>query len=473
MNILSYPPIVICAVSFSGTGYNEMYKNSSQAYDPTTMTFSDNGTPPANSVGWLLPGYIQTWHSIMPPAIPQGEIAERDPVCFNGNTTRNVSVLAYLPPTQSPPANLRVVGNVVATTPFGTQVMCQANPFSPGSFALLQANMTGPIPTGVQNLTQTFQWYYDFNAPNPTAPNLQANTTNHQLFVTLSSPQGPAITPQYPPVGGVPVIPGTVTAKRMDWATSTAWNAIQSFSVDGVTYCPGGYPQGATTITTAAEKFMYAIARSPSWRATGRVMTNSIAPWPFLDRKQPGDCVTLATLASAGLNMVGVPAGPCRAFPTADGSGTRDGSGNLIGNANVLSIAAKSGTPSCTSVTTTTFNFNGVAGFKARLQYRGGNEFEGFFTVQDPTGHTKAYTVYAPNSPGPSVPPFDNQDYYFLQVLTSAALPDNQYWVWDGSQKIGGFQVFDGTSVPTGFLDAVIPRALTIPVPPIPTTPNL
>ena len=326
--------------------------------------------------------------------------AERDPVCFNGNTTRNVSVLAYLPPTQNPPTNLRIVGNVVATPPFGTQVMFQANPFGgSGSFAVLQANMTGPIQTGVQNLTQTFQWYYDFNAPNPTPPNLQANTTNHQLFVTLNSPQGPAITFQNPPVGGVYIIPGSVTAKRMDWATSIGWNAIQSFSIGNVTYCPNGYPKGADYDYHRRRKIHVCNCANPRLEGYRTRNGNQRRSLAVPGQKPTGGLYYTGDAGNRRVEHGWSTSRPCRAFPTADGSGTLDGSGALIGNSKVLSISATSGPPTCTPITRTTFTYNGVAGFKARLLYPTSQEFEGFFTVQDPTGHTKAYTVYPPNSP--------------------------------------------------------------------------
>jgi len=95
--------------------------------------------------------------------------------------------------------------------------------------------------------------------------------------------------------------------------------------------------------------------------------------------------------------------------------------------------------------------------FKAVLIYPG-NYFEGFFTIEDPPGHTKAYTVYLPGGP------FEDQNYYYLQVLRYAMCGSqgpcqDEFWVWDGSQQIGDETVLDGQEVP---------NAAHVPVPEIP-----
>ncbi len=67
----------------------------------------------------------------------------------------------------------------------------------------------------------------------------------------------------------------------------------------------------------------------------------------------------------------------------------------------------------------------------------GWNNFEGFFTVTDPPGTVKAYTVFKPTGP------WYNQTYYYLQVLNSISL--TQYWVARGQQTLP-----NGTIVPDG-----------------------
>lgn len=67
----------------------------------------------------------------------------------------------------------------------------------------------------------------------------------------------------------------------------------------------------------------------------------------------------------------------------------------------------------------------------------------------DPSG-----SVFEPGGP------FENQDYYRLQVLQSAAGEGgDQYWVWDGTQTKNGVTVTDWDAVP---------GAAHIPVPSIP-----
>jgi hypothetical protein len=75
--------------------------------------------------------------------------------------------------------------------------------------------------------------------------------------------------------------------------------------------------------------------------------------------------------------------------------------------------------------------------------------FEGFFTIADPG--IKGYTVFPPAGP------FENQTYYYLQVLRSVAA--DQFWVWDGTQTKGGITVYNWNEVP---------GAAHIPVPAVP-----
>ena len=188
-----------------------------------------------------------------------------------------------------------------------------------------------------------------------------------------------------------------ITEKRVNWACTIA--------------------TGATSISGAAEKFRDAIAANPGF-AVPRVW--NLDSWQFLASGDHGDCITLAKLARKGLEMVGIPAQERWSFPTADGSS---------------GWPAVSGS-TCQSETTETFSYMGQS-FNAKLVYTG-NNFEAFFTVSDPA--IKAYTVYPPAGP------FQNQTYYYLEVLRSVT--SDQFWVWKGTQTNGSVTVTDWTEVP-------------------------
>ncbi|MBN1560382.1 hypothetical protein JW998_09040 [candidate division KSB1 bacterium] len=230
-------------------------------------------------------------------------------------------------------------------------------------------------------------------------PTIEPITTGpHEIYVTFGAPVG-----SY-----------AATNMRMEWSCTQAINAA--------------------AIATAAELFCANLASSPGY--TGTTLVNSfminINSWEYLDLGSPGDCITLAALACAGLNMLGVGAQYHCSYPTADGS---------------TGYPAVSST-SCHNPTNATFTYQGQD-FSARLVYPG-NNYEGFFTINDPG--IKGYTVYPPRWT------FENQDYYYLEVLSSVAT--DQFWIWDGDQTQNGVSVYNWD---------VVPGVANIPVPSIPS----
>jgi hypothetical protein len=137
-------------------------------------------------------------------------------------------------------------------------------------------------------------------------------------------------------------------------------------------------------------------------------------------------------MAKEGLGMIGIAADHRWAYATPNGS------------AGFPAVNPST----CRAVSRKQFMFNGK-NFNAKLVYTD-NNFEAFFTVSDP--QIKAYTVYPPQGP------FQNQQYYYLQVLSSVAA-GTQFWVWDGDQTNGGVTVSDWVKVP---------GQGNVPVPPIP-----
>jgi len=187
--------------------------------------------------------------------------------------------------------------------------------------------------------------------------------------------------------------------------------------------------RGANSIAAAAERFRDHIADDPGF--TGPGLINDPLPWSFLDRQQlgrtPGDCITLAGLAVVGLETVGIRAQLCKAYPTTDGS-----------EGHPVSVTT------CQTKQTRLIEY-GDGWFRAVLIYgppTDMNNFEGFFTVQDP--QIKAYTVY------PAAGPFENQTYYYLEVLRRVAGPEYpQRWVSDENVTANGVIVFrNGSPVP-------------------------
>jgi len=177
------------------------------------------------------------------------------------------------------------------------------------------------------------------------------------------------------------------TIKRVDWACNIA--------------------KGAYSKTQAAQKFRDALADDPGYSDPQFYPE----PWVFLDSGDSGDCITLAKLACAGLDMVGIYGGYRWAYPTADGS---DGYPPVSEN-------------SCDNQIRQNFAHQGAV-FEAKLVFpasNGLNNFEGFFIVQDPG--TKAYTIFPPRGP------IEDDTYLRLKVLRSVA--SDQLWVWNGDQS--------------------------------------
>ena len=118
----------------------------------------------------------------------------------------------------------------------GDPVMWQGSPFSQSRFAVLNAPVTSALSMRVMHLTSTFQWYYDYNPQNTSAaPATYANSTNHQLFVTLSSPRGVTIkgrpeidsppSAKYPKTGAPHVEFPTLSSH---FVTANAWRATKN-----------------------------------------------------------------------------------------------------------------------------------------------------------------------------------------------------------------------------------------------------
>lgn len=183
----------------------------------------------------------------------------------------------------------------------------------------------------------------------------------------------------------------------------------------------------ATSITTAAEKVRDAIFASP-----GPSNNNNADAWLFLDSGLSGDCITLARTAAAGLSVLGIPAAPHQAWPSHDTVNTGNPS-DTVYPANISSETCKS------PITTSKLVYLGFT-WNAVAMYPLHNNFEGFFCVEDPIGHVKAYTVFPPGGG------FDDQDYYYLQVLRSVT--SECYWASDGLQTQGGITFQDHQEIP-------------------------
>lgn len=181
-------------------------------------------------------------------------------------------------------------------------------------------------------------------------------------------------------------ITGTPTVIRMDWAATATRGQDGSGSISDAALAIAKHID--STIGCCPDNF------------------NDTNSWAFLDDGLCGDCVTVARLAATGLYVVGIPALYDRAWPTTDGTG--------------WSGAASSVSPSsCRQVSTDQFTDSQGEQFTGWLAYPG-NKFEGFFFINDPD--IKAYTIYPV-----SEQPFENQDYFYLEVLHSVAT--EQFWV--------------------------------------------
>ncbi len=393
------PTVTVCGVGFGGSNYNPMYKTSDLPYDSAWARFDDVGTSP---IGW------NSYEYVAPPYMtPQMQ----DPVCFSGGSTLGVEMLVNVQ-TPQPIPEVRVMGSFTDASGNNANVtgtVSVTDQPGGGTYTIpmtdVQSAQTGQnwlFPTQVYNGRITFNWNYDLD-DRPT-PNVALGTTNHQLFLTLAAPLQTISQPSRTwsnGTWGLTQVPCPTMAKRVDWAT--------------------GLANGATSISAAAAQISTALwGAGSSLDYSGK--DDAWNPWAILDNSefaQNGDCITMATVASAGMDMLGAAGTPCWSWPTADASG-------LPGTPDTISAST------CTQLTKGQVTYNGVQ-YPARLWYLVGtshwNRFEGFFTVQDPG--IEGYTV------GPPTGPWTNPDYYYLQVLNSVA-PLQQFWCADGDQNVAG-----------------------------------
>jgi hypothetical protein len=273
---------------------------------------------------------------------------------------------------------------------------------------------TGPIttldglPYVIDNTSYDLIWYISDDSGN-----------TYKQFATTSNPL-------YEIADGTPHAPATVT--RMDWATQVA--------------------SSATSPTTAAELFRDALSADPgAGPLSCAVMVDDYGGnmWAFLDLDTGGDCLLLASMATIGLDMVGILAGADQAFPTWDGSTFRSSVPRLLSP------------NTCKYPVYADFSFSDTAVFEAYLEYPVHQQFEGFFYVHDPGSHVKAYTVFPKNGP------FESQNFTRLEVLSFAA-KGTQYWIWPATLTRGGVTVYEDTQV-SGVREG---DAGNIPVPDIP-----
>jgi hypothetical protein len=263
--------------------------------------------------------------------------------------------------------------------------------FSSGESEYVTFSPSNSTPGSIGENTVAWQWKAkDLNGESLSEYNINLSGP-HTIYTIYASPLCDNI---------------NITKGHVDWACNIA--------------------KETNTVTAAAEKFKDAIAIAPGY-AEPRIFNISDS-WAFLASGQHGDCITLAQLAREGLWLIGIPAGSYCSYPTADGtSGYPAVSGN-----------------SCRNMTTATFEYEGET-FNARLVYPG-NNFEGFFMVSDPD--IKGYTIYTPGGP------FENQTYYYLEVLQFAAgAGGDQFWAWDCPYYPyyiikNGVRVDDGQPVP-------------------------
>ena len=193
---------------------------------------------------------------------------------------------------------------------------------------------------------------------------LNQTTGAHVMYVTISNPLV------------------AISVKRCEWAI--------------------GPTSGATSITAAAKKIRSAAPRFD-------VKYNQPLSWRLLDENKAADCISLSRVCQSGLKVIGVPAEVGKAYPTVDGSA---GEEPINANTCAKPIAKKD------------FIFNGVS-FHAMLVAEGPNAFEGFYSVNDPSG--KRFTVAPPGGP------FENSGYPYLEVFDSVF--HDQSWVWSDNQR--------------------------------------
>jgi hypothetical protein len=337
-----------------------------------------------------------------------------------------VAVLGYIN-SQNPPPTVRLYGSVQGTT-LATNVM-SGGFTSPNSLAIFTGAFASRFGKAIFNGTSTINWTYDFGGEAQPPLANPGGTTNHQFFVTLAAPLASILTPNgvwntTTNTWGVAPITCATTPRRVDWATQASmW---------------------ARTATSAAPKFSTALYGQGTTAGCGLCNIN-YDPWYALDNGVcgKGDCITLATVACAGLGVVGVSGTPCWAFSTPDTQATISSSTCTYLRWGQVTYPAwpNQKWPAWLNYTTNGAN-------------SGLNHFEGFFTVND--GVTKAFTVYPPGGP------WTNQQYYYLQVMNSIA-GLNQCWCADRNQTLP-----DGTVVLMG---QMYPNCNFVPLPQAPGNP--
>jgi hypothetical protein len=236
-----------------------------------------------------------------------------------------------------------------------------------------------PIVPYVYRYQGNFEIDWEYQVPFGTGAWYSFETTQHTAFITFDTPIC------------------NITPQRANWACG-----IASF---------------AYTITGAACKFSQALADDPGF--PGYFLAED--PWFFLSSEVPGDCITLAKTAAAGLDVIGIPNAATQAWPTRD---------NIE---NMSSDTCKFGP------VVETFPYGGYM-FTATLIFHDPDGwFEGFFVVNDEQGEgNEGWTVYPPDGPSTGT-------YIYLEAYRSAA--SDQWWVWDSTQTKGTATVHKGEPV--------------------------
>ena len=181
---------------------------------------------------------------------------------------------------------------------------------------------------------------------------------------------------------------------------------------------------GAATATQAATQFCKNVNTFPGFK----LGPNNQNPWEVLDNPSPVDCISLTTIAGAGLDQLGIQATTRWSFPT--------------------DAKDKDVTPATCTQQRRDDNYPCHGGTcSAQLCFYQtsdtSNRFEGFFTIDAP--QIAAFTVAPPN------PIQDTkQNYYYLQVLKSIKNPAiRQRWIArETKQMPDGTEVVEGDPIP-------------------------
>ncbi|MBL7187982.1 MAG: tandem-95 repeat protein [Phycisphaerae bacterium] len=257
---------------------------------------------------------------------------------------------------------------------------------------------TEPLPDQIDFLEdQAIQW--EFSLPG-TSVEIKSDVSEHDILVTFDRPVDDSHSGMDDPDDH-----NEATLKRLEWATDIAI--------------------GTSTKTKAAERYVSDLGTPHGYTPNVNGGTWTLDSWKYLEMlgSNPSiraDCIMLANTVVNGLQVLGIPATERWSYATADGT---PGFPTVSTN-------------TCRTLTTKQFEFLGES-FNAKLNYFG-NNFEAFFTVSDP--NVKAYTVYPPSRS------FENQTYYYLEVLRSVT--SDQFWVWNGTQTKNNVTVYNEQKVP-------------------------